>query len=209
MRKISRHSLSYNLNQRKYNLKFFIYVFILFDILLAVYVPFFILWIIIGWEVSVFLGILIGLKGQGRYRELVYELIAIRRDPKYNDKESLRGHKLARHIDNAIIEYDIWFDNYGDLHKFKENNSKKIIKNKKKKRGRRLLIWDDVVEKQAGYALVGILGILGLGFAYLMALVEWHWIIIFVLAGIWEILDGFLFFYIHYVFNLPAPETSA
>lgn len=125
LKRMSKHSFTYNINQRKYSLKFIIYIFILFDILLSYYVSFPILYIIIGWEVSVILGLLIGMRGQARYRELVYDLIAIRKDPRYNSKEELRGFKLARHIDHAMIEYDLWWQ------KSEARNIKSNIKNKK------------------------------------------------------------------------------
>ena len=84
-------------------------------------------------------------------------------------------------------------------HKFK---NKKI----KKKRRINIMLWDDVVKKQAGYALVALLGLFGIGFGYVFALLEWPWLIVFILAGAWEILDTFLFFYIHYVFKIEIRE---
>ena len=126
---MSKHSFTYNINQRKYSLKFIIYIFILFDILLSYYMPFPLLYIIIGWEVSVILGLLIGMRGQARYRELVYDLIAIRKDPRYNNKEELRGFKLARHIDHACIEYDLWYnENEERKFKLKRKDKKKTKK---------------------------------------------------------------------------------
>ncbi len=67
---------------------------------------------------------------------------------------------------------------------------------------------DEVVWKQIGYTLVGILGFLGTG------IVEWinalgispFWIVS--LVGCWYILDAFLLFYIHYIFKLPQTEQD-
>ncbi len=119
---MSKHSFSYNLNQSKYSLKFIIYLFITFDILLFFTVSFEVFGQILGWEASIFIGLSIGLRAQGRYRDFVYDMIALRKDPKYNNKEELRGHRLIRLIDRIMIDYDLYL----------EKQNKKYIKNKKK-----------------------------------------------------------------------------
>lgn len=150
-----------------------------------------------SWEISIFVGLIIGLKAQARYREFVYDMIALRKDPKYNDKEALRGHRLIRLIDRIMIDYDLYL----------ENQNKKFIKSTKKQRGEKILIYDVIVKKQLGYALVAILALCGFAVGYVLALIPSHWILVFVIGGIWEILDTFLFFYIHYVFNI-EPVTK-
>lgn len=198
---MSKHSITYNLNQRKYSLKFIIYLFILFDILLLFQATLEIFWLVVSWEVMVFFGILIGLRAQRIYKDLFFDLLAIRKNPKYNNKEELRGFRLVRAIDHATIEHDLWMSE-------QEARDHKLKKNIKNKGGGKRMLWDDVVKKQAGYALILILAIVGLGLGYLFAILEWHWIIIFVLTGIWEIIDGFLFFYIHYIFNIEIPAKA-
>lgn len=199
---MSKHSLSYNLNQGKYSLKLIIYLFILLDILLFFSIPIEIFKDVITWEALVFGGLLIGIRAQGRYKDMVYEMIELRQNPKYNRKEDLRGHRMIRLIDRMMIDYDLY------LEKQNKKYQKTIKKKKKKKGGRKIMLWDRTVQKQAGYALIAVLAIFGLGFGYLLAILEWHWIIIFVLGGTWEILDGFLFFYIHYVFGIEVPKKD-
>lgn len=132
---MSKHSIRYNINQRKFSLKFILYLFIMIDILLYFNIETFIFFQVMGWELFTFMGLLIGMRGQVRYRELVYDLIAIRQDPKYNDKEELRGFKLARHIDHACIEWDLWFQE--QQHKSTKKLDLKIPTFKKtKKRGK-------------------------------------------------------------------------
>lgn len=195
---MSKHSFSYNLNQRKYSLKYIIYLFILFDIFLYFNISIELFLNVVTWEILVFAGMLIGLRAQARYREFVYEMIALRKDPKYDKKEDLRGHRLIRLIDRIMIDYDLYL----------ENQNKKFIKSTKK-RGERRLIYDDIVKKQLGYALIAILALTGFAFGYVLALIPLHWILVFVISGTWEILDTFLFFYIHYVFNIePEPVTK-
>ena len=204
---MSKHSFSYNLNQGKYSLKFIIYLFLLLDVMLFFSIPFEIFGNVVSWEVLVFGGMLIGIRVQGRYKEMVYDMIALRQDPKYDRKEDLRGHRMIRLIDRMMIDYDLYLEKQNKKHKKtikKKNSFLGFLKNSKnkKKGGRKIMLWDRIVQKQAGYALIAILGVLDLGLTYLLAIVGWHWILIFVIAGIWGILDGFLFFYIHYVFKI-------
>lgn len=147
---MSKHSLNYNLNQTKYSLKFIIYLFIILDILLFFNVSFALFGQIIGWELSIFIGLAIGLKAQGRYREAVYDMIALRKDPKYNDKEELRGHRLIRLIDRIMIDYDIYL----------ENQNKKYLKSNKKNSGGRFTMKIEAI-RDLLYWLGGI--IIGIG----------------------------------------------
>ena len=212
---MSKHGLKYNVNQRKFSLKFIIYLFLLLDLMLYFNIPFNIFGQLIGWEIFTFMGLLMGMRGQVRYRELVWDLIAIRNDPQYNDKEELRGFRLARHIDHACIEWDLWHQEQqikidkkkknlpvpGDGKK-KHNSVKKKKKKEVKKRMSRLII-DEVVWKQIGYALIGIWGLFGLVLAYILDIFTFHWVLIIFITGAWEIIDLFVLFYLHYIFNLP------
>lgn len=64
------------------------------------------------------------------------------------------------------------------------------------------LIIDEVVWKQLGYMLVGIWGLFGLVLAYILDIFIFHWILIIFITGVWELLDIFVLFYLHYVFKL-------
>lgn len=187
---MSKHSLKYNVNQRKFSLKFIFYIFVLLDLMLYFSISPDIFGQLLIWELFTFLGLLIGMRGQVRYKELVYDLIAIRQDPQYNDNEDLRGFRLARHIDHACIEWDLWYQE--QQHK---NKNKKEVKNNMSK-----LIIDEVVWKQIGYALVGLWGLFGLVLAYILDMFLFHWVLIIFITGAWEILDVLVLFYIHYIF---------
>lgn len=217
---MSKHSFKYNVNQRKFSLKFIIYLFILLDLLLFFNVSFDVFWQLIGWELFTFLGLLIGTRGQVRYRELVYDLIAIRQDPQYNDREELRGFKLARHIDHACIEWDLWYQEQQNKIDKKSNKKQKILTVKKKTKKfkeenimsenekKTLLIWDETVWKQFGYSLVAIWEIAMPMVAYFLSLINWHWVIILFIGGVWEIFGLFVWFYLHYIFKLPTEEQA-
>lgn len=70
------------------------------------------------------------------------------------------------------------------------------------------MIFDDIVFKQLGYTIVGIWLLFGPVIGYLLSLLDIHLIIIIFLAGSWEIVDAFIFFYIHYVFNIEPKIVS-
>lgn len=198
---MSKHSFNYNLNQGKYSLKFIIYLFLLLDVMLFFSIPFEIFGDVITWELLVFGGMLIGLRVQGRYKEIVYDMIALRKDPKYNKKEDLRGHRLIRLIDRIMIDYDLYLENQNKKYE-------KKIKKHKKKRGDKRMLWDDIVKKQAGYSLIAILALFGVVFGFILDSTDLHWILVIALSGTWEIVDIFLFFYIHYIFNIEIPAKA-
>ena len=120
---MSRNSLKYTLNQRKYNLKFIIYLLIMLDIILFFNVEIEIFGYIIGWELATLIGLILGLRGSGVYRKIFFDLLAIRRDPKYQDKHELRGHDLEMHMDEVCLTYDLWL----------QESNKRYLKKKEKK----------------------------------------------------------------------------
>lgn len=72
-----------------------------------------------------------------------------------------------------------------------------------------LLVLDETVWKQIGYMVVGIWGFLGVGLFdllinFLVLSMLWVWVV----TGIWYCLDVFIFFYIHYVFNIKPLEIQ-
>lgn len=215
---MSKHGLKYNVNQRKFSLKFIIYLFVLLDLMLYFNIPFNIFGQLLMWEIFTFMGLLIGMRGQVRYRELVWDLIAIRNDPQYNDKEELRGFKLARHIDHACIEWDLWYQE--QQIKISKKNKKtpgklidlpnklpgeKKTKNLGVKKSMSKLIIDEVVWKQIGYSLVSVWELFMPVIALILEGLNFHWIIILFLVGAWGIFGALVMFYIHYVFNLEQP----
>lgn len=197
---MSRGSLKYNLNESRYNLKTFIYIFIILDVNIYFFIPIFGFMLIVGNELSLLIGLYLGIRGQGNLKEFVYDLRAIAYDPLYDEHEDVRGHKLKQQINYATLEWDAWF------FRKSKSNKKKTKKIKQKKGVIKYMLWDEVVHKQAGYALVAILALFGGVFAYWIEALDWSLILVIALAGTWEILDGFLFFYIHYIFNIEPQE---
>lgn len=209
---MSKHSLKYNFNQKRVSIKFIIYIFLIVDIpmipLLWEHGLDHFAWMILAQGALVF-GLLLGTRGEGRYKEFLYDLRATADDPKYNDKEEMRGHILKQQVRHAVLEFDAW--------EFKPKNiSIKIKKIKKNKKGGKimtekhpLLIWDAVVLKQFGYSLVLMLALFGFALGFVLDMFGLHWILVYLIAGTWEIVDGFLFFYIHYIFKIePKPKKE-
>lgn len=202
---MSKHSLKYNINQRKFSLKFIVYLFILIDVMLFFSIPSAIYLQLLGWELFTFLGLLIGMRGQVRYKELVYDLIAIRQDPQYNDAEDLRGFRLARHIDHACIEWDLWYQE--QQHKSNKNNNKKIIINKEEKT-MSIIVWDEVVMKQFGYMIIGLWELFFPVVAFFLEGLNFHIVWIVFITGAWMIFGLFVWFYLHYIFKLDPEERT-
>ena len=124
----------------------------MFDILLFFNVPFNVLGQVIGWEASIFIGLSIGLRAQGRYRDMVYDMIALRKDPKYNNKEDLRGHRMIRLIDRMMIDYDLYL----------EEQNKKYMRNKKKTKNFGGEVMKEEMIKDLWYLLASIWAASGL-----------------------------------------------
>lgn len=61
---------------------------------------------------------------------------------------------------------------------------------------------DEIVWKQFGYMIVGIWGLFGLVIIYLLGIIELPLVFIIFLTGTWELIDVFILFYIHYIFNI-------
>jgi len=129
---MSKHSLRYTFNENKFNLKTIIYLFILIDFFLAFVVPFIIVISLIGYEASMIIGLMIGLKGQNKFKVFMFELRGLVDDPKYNKDEELRGHLLKQKVYHACLEWGMWFEKrleeYGLDFKKKLKNLMEVIK---------------------------------------------------------------------------------
>ena len=198
---MSKHSLRYNLNQRKYSLKFIIYLFILFDILLFFQAPLHIFWLVIGWESAVFFGILIGLRGQARYREIVEDFIAIRKDPYFNKKEELRGFKMVRHMDHVMIEYDLWMS---EQEAKTRNINKKKTKNKIIIKGGKIMKTEAIKELLAWVGAWIIAGGIVLDEALYLSGISLPWII--AITFLWISGDFLYFWYLRYYWELERED---
>ena len=152
---------------------------------------------------------MVGLKGQGRYKQAMGELQSIARDKSLSVDE--REHMLVMQIHHNCMElgYIALERNkkYGLNYFTKKSNKKEVTKKTKNKEVKKRMIWDEVVWKQFGYMLVGVWGFLGVA---LFEMLISFWVLtafwVFAITGIWYCVDVFIFFYIHYVFNIePKP----
>jgi len=149
---------------------------------------------------------MVGLRGQGRYKQAMGELQSISRDKTLSVDQ--REHMLVQGIHHYCLELGTIYlernKTYGiNLFNKKPKNNNLVTKKTKNKEVKKRMIWDEIVWKQFGYMLVGIWGFLGVGLFdilinFLVVSMLWVW----VLTGIWYCLDVFIFFYIHYVFNI-------
>jgi len=94
---------------------------------------------IIGWELATLIGLILGLRGSGVYRKIIFDLLSIRRDPKYQDKHELRGHDLEMHMDEVCLTYDLWLQESNKRYLKKKEKTNigvltESVKSKKKKR---------------------------------------------------------------------------
>lgn len=172
------------------------------------------------YQASIIISLMVGMKGQGRYKQAMGELQSIARDKSLTVDE--REHMLVMQIHHQFLELGhIYVERnkkYGLNYFTKKKKEKKIVtKNpslegkKTKKLGvkKRVKI-DEVVWKQIGYLIVGVWGFLGI--ALLDGLLHlWmfspFWIL--TITGIWYCIDAFILFYIHYVFNIePINEVQ-
>lgn len=97
------------MNGKRFSITTIIYLFILLDIIVFYYAGLTILFILIMNEASWIFGLLLGLKGQSKFGIVMHKLLSITDDPKYNDFEELRGHKIKQQIRHDCLEYDFWF----------------------------------------------------------------------------------------------------
>ena len=203
----------------KYNLKMILGLFLLLDLFLLPIIMENHLWPTLFYfaiyQVSLLVALMYGLRGQGKYKEMMFQLATVARNLDMDINE--RDTKLVSLIHHACLELGYIYEErnkeYGINHftKKKQLITKKtiIINNKKKVKNQMEITWiDETVWKQVGYAIVAMWGFLG------FVMLEWlhtlgfsaFWII--ALVGIWYVIDTFVLFYIHYVFKLPQPEAK-
>ena len=156
------------------------------------------------YQVTIILGLFVGLRGQGRYKAMMIELRAVASNRDFDPDE--RDAILVPLIHHACLELGINAEErnkkYG-LFKKKIMNSEKVPKKTKKNEVKKRMIWDDIVWKQFGYLIVGVWGFAGiLLLDFLVNFWDFSMLSIITIEGIWYCLDGFIFFYIHYVFKI-------
>lgn len=99
---MSKHSVKFVLKEDKFNLKTIIYFFILIDLYLL---PFglitIVFWLAI-YQTSIVLSLMVGMRGQGRYKQAMGELQSIARDKSLTVDE--REHMLVQGVHHYCLE---------------------------------------------------------------------------------------------------------
>lgn len=172
---------------------------------------------LIMFQLSLLISLLYGLRGQGKYKNMMISLQSIARNKDMGVDE--RESRLVSMIHHACLElgfiYEERKEEYG-LFKFKKktNNADaasavpKKTKNNKEENKMSKLIIDEVVWKQFGYMIVGIWGMFSPVIALFLTEFSFHWAIILFLTGSWVFIDVFILFYIHYVFKIEPIEKG-
>lgn len=210
---MSRHSTKFVLKEDKFNLKAIIYFFILVDLSLVPFGVWEALWYLAIYQATIIVSLMVGLRGQGRYKQAMGELQSVARNDNLTVDE--REHILVQGIHHYCLELGFFYDErnkkYGLFKKkTEENGNSKLsleIKNKNKKtkilrREKRMRI-DEIVWKQVGYMIVGVWGFLGVALLELLMNV---WVLsplwIVTIEGIYYVINAFILFYVHYIFKL-------
>ena len=197
----------------KFNLKTIAVLFVLVDLSI---VPIFIglnimvqfLYLLL-YQVSLIFALMVGLRGQGKYKAMMLSLqtIARNRDLSIDEREKRLVNGIHHHCLELGYIYEERNEKYG-LFKSTKNKVPKKTKNLGGERKVSLLIIDEVVWKQIGYALVSLWELFGPVIALFLAELKFHWMIILFLAGAWEIFGAFVLFYIHYIFKLETVSDT-
>ena len=205
----------------KFNLKTIAVLFVLVDLSI---VPIFIglnimvqfLYLLL-YQVSLIFALMVGLRGQGKYKAMMLSLqtIARNRDLSIDEREKRLVNGIHHHCLELGYIYEERNEKYGLFKSTKNNltgsNPVRVPKKTKKLGGERkvsLLIIDEVVWKQIGYALVSLWELFGPVIALFLAELMFHWMIILFLAGAWEIFGALVLFYIHYIFKLETVSNT-
>ena len=213
---MSNLSLKATFREDKFNLKTIGILFILVDlsilpIFIALDVMIQFLYVLL-YQASLIFGLMIGLRGQGKYKVMMLSLQSIARNRELSIDE--REKRLVNGIHHHCLElgyiYEERNEEYG-LFKSTKNKVPKKTKNFKEEKNMsetetKILIWDLICWKQFGYMIVGIWGLFGFVLWLFLDTLAFHWALIIFLAGAWEFIDVFILFYIHYAFKI-EPEV--
>ena len=127
---MSKHSVRFVVNEDKYSLKVIIILFILIDLYLTPLLRNHLtLFYLLLYELSVILGLMVGLKGQGRYKQAMAELQSIARDTNLSVEQ--REHMLVQGIHHYCLELGTLY--MERLNHFNADNKKKPKKNEVQK----------------------------------------------------------------------------
>jgi len=103
----------------------------LLDLFLLYYVDLIIIIILGGYELSLFIGLLLGLRGQGRFKQIMLNLEGIARNKKLSIDE--REHKLVMGVHHHFLELGYLYEERNKQYglDFTKKNKKKKTKNKR------------------------------------------------------------------------------
>ena len=194
---------------QQFNIKSFVIIFALLDLFLlpvvldnpAIIKDFF---YFVIYQITIILGLFVGLRGQGRYKAMMIELRSVASNRDFDPDE--RDAILVPLIHHACLELGLSAEKrnekYGLFNK-KSYSNEKVPKKTKNLGGEKRMIWDEVVWKQFGYMIVGVWGFVGvLLLDLLINLWSFSPLSIITIEGIWYVIDAFIFFYIHYIFKI-------
>ncbi len=209
---MSNLSLKAAFREDKFNLKTIAVLFILVDLsIVSIFIGLNIMvqfLYLLLYQVSLIFALMVGLRGQGKYKAMMLSLqsIARNRDLSIDEREKRLVNGIHHHCLELGYIYEERNEEYG-LFKFNHKKKEEVPKKTKNLGGRKRMIWDEVVWKQFGYMIVGIWGLFGFVLWLFLDTLGLHWALIIFLAGAWEFIDVFILFYIHYVFKI-EPEVA-
>jgi len=206
---MSNLSIKAAFREDKFNLKMIMMLFIMLDFFLYpifndlnITNQFFYL---VLFEVSLLLSLMYGLRGQGRYKQMMVQLqsIALNTDMTMEEREA----RLVGLIHHACLELGHIYEERNIKYRlFTKKNEK--FKIDKKVKGGKIMKIDEIVWKQIGYSIVGIWGVAGILILDILYTLNLRPLWITAILGVWYILDAFIGFYIHYIFKLEALKTE-
>ena len=91
-----------SINENRFSLRNIIYLFILLDIFLLYYVGIKTVIMLLAYEATMIFGLLLGLRGQGKFKQVMINLEGIARNKKLSVDE--REHRLVMGIHHHFLE---------------------------------------------------------------------------------------------------------
>ena len=174
--------------RNRFNIRTIIYLFILIDLFLIYYVTIKIILMLISYEGAIIITLLLGLRGQGRFKEIMTDLEGIARNKKITVDE--REHELVMGVHHYFLELGYLYEErnkeYG-LHK-------KKLKKTKNNRGVKNMALKEQTIIEILRAIAGMWLFLGLGLLDILMYFGLSPLWILAIVGIFEIAD--LFFWL-------------
>ena len=177
-----------SINENRFSLRNIIYLFILLDIFLLYYVGIKTVIMLVAYEATMIFGLLLGLRGQGKFKQIMINLEGIARNKKLSVDE--REHRLVMGIHHHFLELGYLYEErnkeYG-LHKKKQKKTKN-------NRGVKSMALKEKTIIEIMRAIAGMWLFLGLGLMDILIYVGLSPLWIIAIVGIFEIVD--LFFWL-------------